>query len=32
MVQTGDRLGDIAAKYGTNISTLADLNGLSDVN
>ena len=32
VVQTGDRLGDIAAKYGTNISTLADLNGLSDVN
>jgi LysM repeat protein len=32
VVQTGDRLGDIAAKHGTNISTLADLNGLSDVN
>ena len=32
VVQTGDRLGDIAAAYGTNISTLADLNGLSDVN
>ena len=32
VVQTGDRLGDIAAKYGTNISTLADLNGLSNVN
>ncbi len=31
VVQKGDRLGDIAAKYGTNISTLADLNGLSDV-
>jgi LysM repeat protein len=32
VVQAGDRLGDIAAKYGTNISTLADMNGLSDVN
>ena len=32
MVQSGDRLGDIAAKHGTNISTLADLNGLSDIN
>ncbi|MGH8948456.1 MAG: LysM peptidoglycan-binding domain-containing protein, partial [Acidimicrobiia bacterium] len=32
VVQTGDRLGDIAAKHGTSISTLADLNGLSDVN
>ena len=32
VIQTGDRLGDIAAKFGTNISTLADLNGLSDVN
>ena len=32
VVQAGDRLGDIAAKHGTNISTLADLNGLSDVN
>jgi LysM repeat protein len=32
VVQSGDRLGDIAAKYGTNISALADLNGLSDIN
>ncbi len=32
VVQGGDRLGDIAAKYGTNISTLAEMNGLSDVN
>ncbi len=32
VVKAGDRLGDIAAKHGTNISTLADLNGLSDVN
>lgn len=32
VVQSGDRLGDIAAKYGTNISTIADMNGLSDVN
>ena len=32
VVKSGDRLGDIAAKHGTNISTLADLNGLSDVN
>ena len=32
MVQSGDRLGDIAAKHGTNISALADLNGLSDIN
>jgi murein DD-endopeptidase MepM/ murein hydrolase activator NlpD len=31
-VQAGDRLGDIAAKYNTNISTIADMNGLSDVN
>jgi LysM repeat protein len=31
VVAKGDRLGDIAAKYGTNISTLADMNGLSDV-
>lgn len=32
VVQSGDRLGDIAARHSTNISTLADLNGLSDVN
>ena len=32
VVQSGDRLGDIAAKYDTNISALADLNGLSDIN
>lgn len=32
VVQSGDRLGDIAARYGTNISALADLNGLSDIN
>ena len=32
VVKVGDRLGDIAAKHGTDISTLADLNGLSDVN
>jgi LysM repeat protein len=32
VVQAGDRLGDIAAKYGTNISTIADMNGLADVN
>ncbi len=32
VVKTGDRLGDIAARHDTNISTLADLNGLSDVN
>jgi LysM repeat protein len=32
VVQSGDRLGDIAAKYATNISTIADLNGLADVN
>jgi murein DD-endopeptidase MepM/ murein hydrolase activator NlpD len=31
-VQAGDRLGDIAAKYDTNISTIADMNGLADVN
>ena len=30
VVQSGDRLGDIAAKHGTNISALADLNGLSE--
>ena len=32
VVQSGDRLGDIAAKHDTTISNLADLNGLSDVN
>jgi murein DD-endopeptidase MepM/ murein hydrolase activator NlpD len=32
VVQTGDRLADIAEKHGTTISTLADLNDLSDVN
>jgi murein DD-endopeptidase MepM/ murein hydrolase activator NlpD len=32
VVQSGDRLGDIAAKHGTTISTLADLNGLDNVN
>jgi LysM repeat protein len=32
VVQAGDRLGDIAAKYATNISTIADMNGLADVN
>ena len=32
VVKSGDRLGDIAAKHGTNISALADLNGLSDIN
>jgi LysM repeat protein len=32
VVQSGDRLGDIAAKHDTTISKLADLNGLSDVN
>jgi LysM repeat protein len=31
-VKAGDRLGDIAAKYDTNISTIADMNGLADVN
>ena len=31
-MQSGDRLGDIAAKHGTTISTLADLNGLDNVN
>jgi LysM repeat protein len=32
VVKKGDRLGDIAARHGTSISKLADLNGLSDVN
>lgn len=32
VVKKGDRLGDIAARHGTTISHLADLNGLSDVN
>lgn len=32
VVKKGDRLGDIAARQGTSISQLADLNGLSDVN
>lgn len=32
VVQSGDRLGDIAARHDTTISALADLNGLSNVN
>jgi LysM repeat protein len=32
VVKQGDRLGDIAARHGTSISKLAELNGLSDVN
>lgn len=32
VVQRGDRLGDIAARYGTSISKLASLNGLRNVN
>ncbi len=32
VVASGDRLADIAARYGTNISAIADMNGLSDVN
>jgi LysM repeat protein len=32
VVQSGDRLGDIAARHATTISALADLNGLTDVN
>jgi len=31
-VKQGDRLGDIAARHGTSISKLAEMNGLSDVN
>jgi LysM repeat protein len=31
-VKSGDRLGDIAAKYSTNISTLVSLNKLSNAN
>ncbi|MGH8872560.1 MAG: LysM peptidoglycan-binding domain-containing protein [Acidimicrobiia bacterium] len=31
-VKKGDRLGDIAARHGTSISKLAELNGISDVN
>ncbi|MGH8950859.1 MAG: LysM peptidoglycan-binding domain-containing protein [Acidimicrobiia bacterium] len=31
-VKQGDRLGDIAARHGTSISNLAEMNGLSDVN
>ncbi len=32
VVQRGDRLGDIAARYDTSISKLAKLNGLRDIN
>jgi LysM repeat protein len=32
VVQRGDRLGDIAARYGTSVSKLANLNGLRNVN
>ncbi len=32
VVQRGDRLGDIAARYGTSVSKLASLNGLRNVN
>ncbi|MGH8914091.1 MAG: LysM peptidoglycan-binding domain-containing protein [Acidimicrobiia bacterium] len=32
VVEKGDRLGDIAARFDTTISKLAKLNGLSDVN
>ncbi|HEX9847758.1 MAG TPA: LysM peptidoglycan-binding domain-containing M23 family metallopeptidase [Acidimicrobiia bacterium] len=31
-VRTGDRLGDIAAKYGTMVSKLVELNGISNPN
>lgn len=31
-VQPGDRLGDIAARFGTTISAIASLNGITDVN
>jgi len=31
-VKRGDRLGDIAAAHGTNISTLAELNDITNVN
>jgi LysM repeat protein len=31
-VRSGDRLGDIAAFHGTNISTLAEMNDLADIN
>jgi LysM repeat protein len=31
-VKRGDRLGDIAAKYGTSLSKLASLNDIGDVN
>jgi LysM repeat protein len=32
VVKAGDRLSDIAARHLTNITALADLNGLSDIN
>jgi LysM repeat protein len=32
VVKSGDRLGDIAARFGTSISKLAKMNELSDVN
>jgi len=32
VVQRGDRLGDIAARYGTSVSKLASINGLRNVN
>jgi len=32
VVKSGDRLGDIASRYGTSISNLAEMNNLSDVN
>lgn len=32
VVKSGDRLGDIAARHGTTISKLAELNSLSNVN
>jgi LysM repeat protein len=32
VVQSGDRLGDIAVRHGTTITTLAEMNGLDDVN
>ena len=31
-VQPGDRLGDIAARFGTTISAIASLNGITNVN
>lgn len=32
VVKSGDRLGDIAAHYGTTLSAIAKLNGISNVN